>query len=1807
MKQPNLLYSVSLFIITILVSFTTSAQLETKNGYFIPIQGTVRVLLIFAEVDYTAGACIGGTPSIAGAPAIDATNYWGVDGFGVTQIPPDAGTLFDPVMPVSGIPNGYITGTYFDASMGKYILLGDYYPEVVRVPCTFLNPSSSAGNHAQAVIDQLNLKPGATLFSNSGIPLSNFDLFDWNQFALGLPKAPSAGVDKGIDIMFIIWRNSKYVATSACTGGFGLVPTSTGSLKDMVGGVQGISSFNGCGGANGAIGITLAEYMHGIYGGNNWHSANGAGEHTFMIPPNTWSITGQSGSTMRFVNAWDRWMLDWEHPDKNQTDGEFISVGDQTTGEVTSDLSIQTHPNTNTFTLRDLTTTGDAIRIKLPHVENTTAKTQYLWIENRRMNTRFDEWYSNSPGSTPDNNGGLYQTGTPGLYAFIQVGKDKKTGTSTSDLYPTFPLSHTNALASWLYPLTAEGNYDFTYRYDLEQAANGSLWGNWGNPNIPIEKATSLQNPLTGYSDLYQLINYDHNNQLSNSGDGIQAGLSEVDQNEVVVHNYNSNGDWQDAFSSATGNTKISISTNPASVPVYTLHSALNIGAIPSSIIQNYENRTTWLSGLSIEITNENMATGEVTVQVRWDDYDVNNDVRWCGNIVLQNDVNDPLTRQSQINLKTGNNILLDQGISATKPIASSQFDGEYLFADPTILSLESGTQTIIEAGSELKVVNGSTLHIKSGATVIVQGDGKITIDDGAFLCVEAGATFFLQDPLSELYISEFASTGINPSLSVSGSCSNRCEIQALITGLGFMNRTYIVDAGEDQVFCSTSTGNVLGGSPTQIGGTSPLTYNWMPAIDLDDNTLANPTITNAISADLTFILNAQDATGCTDIDDITVFINSTSPVLPGILTNAHLENTTLGQPDDWQGVYVNNEPPFPSSILIGDITGTSLSSLSSNHPAPQSGCSDVDLPLDNGGLPTYLTQTNQTIPLAADQVYVLDAKVKIDNSTVTGNTNSIDIKLINEVEIPSSGGMVRPWYLNKNLSLSPSGSTNPLLSGWNSYKACFATESYWGGSLLNNVGLRFNTDYSPVSDINVHVDYLSVEPITNLTEPITSTNYSLAPFSPTGGVVQTLFNGANWWNVSDKSINTTNFPLAPNDYNQVYLLKQRTDAAPDWNSLTRYQYNDNLDIVVNGSIIMQPYTHLNVIGTGTLTLGNDGRICIGLGGELIIPENSTFKYGGGVVEMMYANACLGVFGGTFEILENADLVIEEGFFFQTEKSKTILQKNSSFTIRKTGQFIYESGSKIQLEKDETLIFDETSRLTLDDSHKDIGDIPVDPHLSIILDCGELITNWNNTELPSKIAHLNIYHTWDVLKRCQDKIYPTPTMQIMTEKDDSTVFYNDLDLTNYSNILITGKGQVLFDYLFGSPENAGIIVGGTTDDKVPSMIVLAPNTQIVIEPSSTNNVDSLEELIIKSGMIVDYGSTLEIKNGATLVVEAEATLLIRSGSNFIVNEGAKVILKNGAFLCVEDSVIMDIDSLAEFTVYTGVNYGINSKLELVSNCMDSLDFEGVKYTCGSSLDDDYIGPIADFELEHPCTEINNEFDFIYTGGTEGGASYLWDFGTNAAPVSSTDANPVGIIFSNDGQQQVTLTVKRFGCVSSIIKTVNIVNPIACQGNQGKVLICHVPPGNPNNTNELCVSTNAVSAHLNHGDCVGSCDDPIITVDYYNEWVDGVNSESTTETNNLIDLEEVLANDFRLYNYPNPFKGSTIIKAIIPENSSQTFIIVRNIMGNEIYRKQLQIGINNIVIGENVLSSGIYFYSIETNNANIISKKMIKVE
>ncbi|MBI3502084.1 MAG: PKD domain-containing protein [Bacteroidetes bacterium] len=82
-------------------------------------------------------------------------------------------------------------------------------------------------------------------------------------------------------------------------------------------------------------------------------------------------------------------------------------------------------------------------------------------------------------------------------------------------------------------------------------------------------------------------------------------------------------------------------------------------------------------------------------------------------------------------------------------------------------------------------------------------------------------------------------------------------------------------------------------------------------------------------------------------------------------------------------------------------------------------------------------------------------------------------------------------------------------------------------------------------------------------------------------------------------------------------------------------------------------------------------------------------------------------------------------------------------------------------------------------------------------------------------------------------------------------------------------------------------------------------------------------------------------------------------------------------------------------------------------------------------------PVANFSSTAPqCTGM--PVDFTNTG-TAAGVTWAWNFGSGAAPATSTLQNPTGIIYSTAGTKSVTLTITNSatGCTSTISKTINI--------------------------------------------------------------------------------------------------------------------------------------------------------------------------
>ncbi|MBP9119980.1 MAG: T9SS type A sorting domain-containing protein [Ignavibacterium sp.] len=92
------------------------------------------------------------------------------------------------------------------------------------------------------------------------------------------------------------------------------------------------------------------------------------------------------------------------------------------------------------------------------------------------------------------------------------------------------------------------------------------------------------------------------------------------------------------------------------------------------------------------------------------------------------------------------------------------------------------------------------------------------------------------------------------------------------------------------------------------------------------------------------------------------------------------------------------------------------------------------------------------------------------------------------------------------------------------------------------------------------------------------------------------------------------------------------------------------------------------------------------------------------------------------------------------------------------------------------------------------------------------------------------------------------------------------------------------------------------------------------------------------------------------------------------------------------------------------------------------------------------------------------------------------------------------------------------------------------------------------------------------------------------------------------IENLLPSEYHLeQNYPNPFNPTTKIRYSIPEYSSVT-LKVFNLLGEEIetlFNGEQSAGVYEATFDASKLSSGIYFYALQTDNFSS-SKKMILI-
>jgi hypothetical protein len=192
----------------------------------------------------------------------------------------------------------------------------------------------------------------------------------------------------------------------------------------------------------------------------------------------------------------------------------------------------------------------------------------------------------------------------------------------------------------------------------------------------------------------------------------------------------------------------------------------------------------------------------------------------------------------------------------------------------------------------------------------------------------------------------------------------------------------------------------------------------------------------------------------------------------------------------------------------------------------------------------------------------------------------------------------------------------------------------------------------------------------------------------------------------------------------------------------------------------------------------------------------------------------------------------------------------------------------------------------------------------------------------------------------------------------------------------------------------------------------------------------------------------------------------------------------------------------------------------------------------------------------------------------GAVAYLWSTGETTQDIQVTTSGTYTVVCYDAA-----------GCSSSGSPNSSIqivaVNAICGQHDQ-KVVLCHVPPGNPSNKQTLCIAPSAVPAHLaNHpGDCLGPCDlYPLRLSD---------------------DMHTGAAGAENIFVYPNPSSGDFTIHSHLDDEAIIT-IRIFDVAGRiiEILEGKAQ----DIKFGKDLLP-GVYFAEARSDD-NITTIRLIK--
>lgn len=659
---------------------------RSENGWYLSPRGTIRILVIYAEIDYDKNP--------KSDPQPDGSDKWHKG-----ELPAWKDDLFDPFALAE--PMAQVSRYYHDMSLGQFIVLGDYIDHVVTV---HESEQSSLRDWSGIAWDAAN-KLGA-LHTAHNLSMADFD--QWTDGGKpGLPKVNRPDDPHSYDHVMVIYRNSSGLTHgqgSTDAGSAGLLFGHPSDTQSRFGAMNGLP-----------FQILKHEFNHLLLGGNNFHSGGGNAKQFSsyqMCLQGGWSLMGAANSSLLTASAWDRQRLGWIAPGSQYQVRAWRPDGTPCNGDLDP-----MQGDTGLFVIGDFITTGDAIRIRIPNIPGNEYQ-QWIWLENHRGHQingcATDSYMWENYGDS------CVTPFAPGIYAQMQIDKDDREGTSIYGGY-----------ADYLKPMPANGYYDMICdesKMDHTCPFDQSL--------TIFQINNGMQNPLTGFQEM-ELPVYDRN------GDGeIWRSEAYLPYVRYVNGRYDAqvvfNGRPEHAFT-PHGNSKIGMGTNPGTSNALTRVQ----GERPvRGRVDQANNRVTYLNPFSIELLNE-MPDGRITLRIRAQDPLIDRDVRWASDSIVLPAA--PDTEDPALVLAKSCTIKLDRGFTPRRNFDPDTVRGRVYFNSPTHFTVSEKARVVIQRKAVLRLEQGSVLHLLPGSTLELGPKARLRIGRDCTVVLHPGARILQQ------------------------------------------------------------------------------------------------------------------------------------------------------------------------------------------------------------------------------------------------------------------------------------------------------------------------------------------------------------------------------------------------------------------------------------------------------------------------------------------------------------------------------------------------------------------------------------------------------------------------------------------------------------------------------------------------------------------------------------------------------------------------------------------------------------------------------------------------------------------------------------------------------------------------------------------------------------------------------------------------------------------------------------------------------------------------------------------------------